>query len=384
MTTASGGAALDASGLTPLGNPPDFEGGLQQVAERTWAWVQPNGGLGESNAGLVVGDGASILVDTLWDERLTERMLTAMAGELGRAPISALINTHGDGDHWYGNRLIGEGVEIVATEAAAAQMAEEPPAMLTRMRPLPRLAGVAAGVPVLPGRDRLRGLAGFGAMLGRYDFAGSDPRLPTRTFTGMTTVAAGGRKAEVIAVGPAHTAGDAIVWLADERVCFSGDIVFNGVTPIMWAGPATNWIAALERIAALGPETIVPGHGPVGGPDVLDELIAYWRFLLEAVPGAAGELNAAGAATGGAAVTTVGATDRSQRPLDLAEEIVLSDGFRSAPWGGWSGPERTLVNVALIARERDGRSGPIGMRERIGLLAGMGALRERLESAGVA
>lgn len=366
---SSAGDALDTSGLTPLGSPPAFEGGLQQVGERTRAWIQPNGDLGESNAGLVVGDGASLLVDTLWDERLTERMLAAMAAELGRAPLATLVNTHGDGDHWYGNRLAGDAVEIVATEAAAAQMAEEPPAMLTRMRPLPKLARAAAGIPVLPGRDRLRGLAGFGAMLERYDFAASNPRLPSRTFTGTTTVEAGGRRAELIAVGPAHTAGDAIVWLADERVCFSGDIVFHGVTPIMWAGPATNWIAALKRIAALGPEAIVGGHGPVADLDTVAELIDYWRFMLEAVPGAAGE--------------PAGGSDRSTPPLDLAEEIVLGDGFRSAPWGSWRAPERTLVNVALIARERDGRSGPIGMRERIGLLSGMGALRERLECAGV-
>lgn len=383
MTTPAD-AALDRSGLTPLGNAPAFEGGLQQVAERTWAWIQPNGDLGESNAGLVVGDGGSILVDTLWDEQLTERMLAAMGGELERAPIEKLVNTHGDGDHWYGNRLAGD-AEIVATEAAGAQMASEPPSMLTRMRPLPKLAGLGAKLPVLPGRERLRGLAGFGAMLEQFDFAGSEPSLPTRTFTGTTSVAVAGRRAELIAVGPAHTAGDAIVWLEEERVCFSGDIVFNGVTPIMWAGPATNWIAALERIAALGPAVIVPGHGPVCGPEAVERLIGYWRFLLDAVPGVSETAGGRPQAEPVAAPPPEGSdADRSQSALDLAEGIVLSDAFRSAPWGGWRGPERTLVNVALIARERDGRSGPIGMRERIGLLSGMGALRERLESAGVA
>ena len=378
---AASEAALDERGLTPLGNPADFGGGLQQVAERTWAWIQPNGDLGESNAGLVVGDGGSILIDTLWDEALTARMLAAMQPELERAPIEKLVNTHGDGDHWYGNRLVDEGAEIVATEAAAAQMASEPPTMLTRMRPLPKLAGLGATLPLLPGRERLRGLAGFGAMLEHFDFAASEPRLPTRTFTGTTSVAVAGRRAEVIAVGPAHTAGDAVVWLEDVRVCFSGDIVFSGVTPIMWAGPATNWIAALERIAALGPETIVGGHGPARGPEVLDELISYWRFLLDAVPGVSeGALDGAGAAEAGGEGRAD--ADRSHSALDLAERIVLSAGYRSGAWGSWRGPERTLVNVALIARERDGRSAPIGMRERIGLLAGMGALRERLEAAG--
>ena len=377
--SAASEAALDERGLTPLGDAALFEGGLQQVAERTWAWIQPNGGLGESNAGLVVGDDGSILVDTLWDERLTARMLAAMEPELERAPIEKLVNTHGDGDHWYGNRLAGTDAEIVATEAAAAQMAEEPPAMLTRMRPLPKAARLGAKLPLLPGRDRLRGIAGFGAMLDRYEFDGCDPRAPTRTFTGTTSVAVAGRRAELIAVGPAHTAGDAIVWLEDVRVCFAGDIVFSGVTPIMWAGPATNWIAALERIAALGPEKVVGGHGPVRGPDVLDELIAYWRFMLDAVPG----VSEGGAGAGAAAASAGPEVDRTGSVLDLAERIVLRPDFRSAPWGSWRGPERNLVNVALIARERDGRSGPIGMRERIGLLAGMGALRERLAAAGL-
>ena len=50
---------------TPLGEPASFAGGLVEVADRTWAWLQPNGGLGESNAGLVIGQGESLLVDTL-------------------------------------------------------------------------------------------------------------------------------------------------------------------------------------------------------------------------------------------------------------------------------------------------------------------------------
>ncbi len=56
---------------TPLGTPAEFEGGLAELADRTWAWLQPNGGLGESNAGLIAGEGESLLVDTLWDGRLT-------------------------------------------------------------------------------------------------------------------------------------------------------------------------------------------------------------------------------------------------------------------------------------------------------------------------
>src|SRR5690554_1028704 len=83
--------------------PPRFEGGLEEVGPGVHAWLQPNGGLGESNAALVVGDGASLLVDTLWDSRLTRRMLAAMAPLIESAPIGVLVNTHSDGDHWWGN-----------------------------------------------------------------------------------------------------------------------------------------------------------------------------------------------------------------------------------------------------------------------------------------
>ena len=67
-----------AEGLTPLGKEPTFSGGAEAVAEGTYAWIQPNGELGESNAGLVVGEGESALIDTLWDERLTRRMLSGL------------------------------------------------------------------------------------------------------------------------------------------------------------------------------------------------------------------------------------------------------------------------------------------------------------------
>jgi cyclase len=113
--------------VTPLhSGAPRFEGGLSEVASGVHAWLQPNGLLGESNAGLVIGDGTSLLVDTLWDPRLTERMLAAMAPLTVGAPIETLVNTHSDGDHWWGNQEVA-GVEIVATQAAAAVMASQSP-----------------------------------------------------------------------------------------------------------------------------------------------------------------------------------------------------------------------------------------------------------------
>src|SRR5919201_3728692 len=118
MTTAT------VSETSLFGEPAAFEGGVREGAPGTFAWLQPNGDLGESNAGLVVGDGESLLVDTLWDVRLTRRMLEAMAPHTAAAPIAQLVNTHSDGDHWWGNQLLGDARRITST-ASAAVMAHE-------------------------------------------------------------------------------------------------------------------------------------------------------------------------------------------------------------------------------------------------------------------
>jgi glyoxylase-like metal-dependent hydrolase (beta-lactamase superfamily II) len=336
---------------TPLGTPALFDGGLVEVAPDTYAWIQPNGGLGESNAGLVVGDGESFLIDTLWDERLTARMLAAMEEKLAEAPITCLFNTHGDGDHWYGNGLLDAGVEIVASDPALKQMRDEPPSILTRLAPVGSVAGLVGRVPLLPGRGRAQGLGTFSSMLSNYDFDGADPRLPGRTFTRSAVLQSGGRRVELTFVGPAHTVGDAIAWLPVAEVAYVGDILFNRVTPIMWAGPVENWIAALERIEALEPKAVIGGHGPVGDVGDVRTLRDYWTWLADEV-GADPEADA----------------------YTLAERLIHSDEFAAAPWADWDAPERILVNVARIAATSAGGGSEIGTLERLRLISAMGAL----------
>src|SRR5829696_8023642 len=123
-----------------------FEGGLREVASRTWAWLQPNGGLGESNAGLIVGDGESLLIDTLWDERLTRRMLDAMGPVLADAPLRRAFITHPDGDHWWGNAALPPDVEILALPACDRAMRDEaPPRVLNGMAATARALSRAPG-----------------------------------------------------------------------------------------------------------------------------------------------------------------------------------------------------------------------------------------------
>jgi cyclase len=338
--------------------PARFEGGLIEAGPGVHAWLQPNGLLGESDAALVVGDGASLLVDTLWDPPLTRRMLAAMAPLTERAPIATLVNSHSDGDHWWGNQEVA-GAEIVTSAAAAAVMAEQSPAEMRRFGGLARALRLAGASPVpYPRRGELAAFAAYAGEALR-PFAFGDVRLvrPTRTFSSELALDAGGREVRLIEVGPAHTPGDLIAWVPDARVAIAADILFVGVTPIMWAGPLANWIAALERLLELGAERFVPGHGPLCGAAEVERLIGYWRWLDEA----AGRR-----------------LDAGMSVPDAAREIVLGGELAGSGFADWLAPERALISIGTIDAHRRGTAGPPGPRELVTAFLRMALLAREL------
>ena len=142
----------------------EYSKGLHDLGDGCFAYLQPDGSWGWSNAGLVVGDGASLLVDTLFDLRLTAEMLEAMSPVTTVAPIATLVNTHANGDHCYGNELV-DGAEIISSAATAHEMTEVPPAMLAAL-------------------NRAEGDVGalFRHFFGAFEFDGIEVRMPSRTF----------------------------------------------------------------------------------------------------------------------------------------------------------------------------------------------------------
>jgi len=286
---------------------------LSEVADGVFAWVQPDGSWGLSNAGLVQGDGSSLLVDTLFDLRLTQRMLDAMSPLTGAAPIGTVVNTHANGDHCFGNQLVdGDGVGFVTSKATSDELAEVPPGRLKSLL------------------DSSEGVLGefFQFAFGAFDFDGITVPPVTSTFSGRTELAAGNRTVELIEVGPAHTEGDILAWLPAERVLFTGDILFIGGTPIMWAGPIGNWIAACDLIERLDPAVVVPGHGPLTDRDGAADVGAYLRLVRDGVT----TRHAAG----------MGPREAS---LDLDLEI---NGSR---FGAWSDRERLVTTVHTLWKE---------------------------------
>ncbi|GES19506.1 hypothetical protein Aple_024020 [Acrocarpospora pleiomorpha] len=247
----------------------EYTRGLHRVAEDVWAWLLPDGGWGWSNAGLVRGKGESFLIDTLFDLELTGEMLGAMASVTEEHPIRAALNTHANGDHCFGNQLLGPEVTIHATADTEHEM---------RHGTTPeRLAGLVAGdhEPLLS--------EFFRHCFGAFAFDGIILRGPDTTFDEVRTVDVGGRPVELRRLGPAHTHGDAVAFVPDRGVLFTGDLLFNGGTPIMWADSISSWITACDRMIELGPEVVVPGHGAVTDVDGIVTMRDYLAVVRDGV-----------------------------------------------------------------------------------------------------
>ena len=112
-----------------------FRCGLEDLGNGLYAWMQPDGGWGWSNAGFIRDGDESLLVDTLFDEPLTAKMLSALQDATGIAPedIGTLVNTHANGDHTHGNALVPH-AEVIASTATAREMTELTPAQLAQFK----------------------------------------------------------------------------------------------------------------------------------------------------------------------------------------------------------------------------------------------------------
>ena len=305
-----------------------YEKGLHELGDGLFAYLQPDGGWGWSNAGLITAAGTSLLVDTLYDLRLTREMLEVMAPVTARHPIDAALNTHANPDHCFGNQLLPRASEIYASKATATEIDQVSPELLHSLKSAP-------GLP-----DDLR--AFVEVAFGPFDFEGITVRPPSQTFEGRLDLRVGDREVSFIELGPAHTGGDTIVWIADAATVFTGDLLFIDATPIVWADLG-NWIAACDRILELGAAVLIPGHGPVTDESGVRAVQGYLRYVREQ------------------------AHERFEAGLDAeaaADDIDIS-GF-----SGWGDPERIVANVAAAYREFDPQLPAVTTPELVVRMAG--------------
>ncbi len=306
-----------------------YKKGLVETGNDIYAYLQPDGGWGWSNAGLVVDGEQSLLVDTLFDAKLTREMLGKMsdASGIGAEKIGTVVNTHANGDHTHGNGLCTS-AEVIASDASAKEM---------RATSAELLHGLMQGAADLGEVGQF-----FLEIFGPFDFSDVAEKLPTRTFSGELELSVGDKKVELLEVGPAHTLGDVLVHVPQDETVFTGDILFIDGTPLMWEGPIGNWIRACERIVEMQPAVVVPGHGPITDIAGVKRMQEYLEYINR-------EARAR--------------FDAGLGVLDAALDIALTD------YESWADSERIAVNVNSLYREFSGSTEPNNIIELFTMMA---------------
>lgn len=270
---------------------------VEQVAPDVYAYIQPDGTWFINNCGFVVGDDQVVVIDATSTEARTRAFIDAIRTISG-APIATLVNTHHHADHTHGNYLF-EGATIVAHRECRRVM-------------------LGVGLPDYS--------AAFpGVEWGDLEFA-----APTLTFDGGLDLYAGSHQIQLQDLGfVAHTEGDVMAWLPENRVLFSGDLVFHGGTPFALFGSVQGTIDAMDRLEAFGADVLVPGHGPVAhGAAAIAAAITDQREYLTFVQQQA----AAGIEAG-------------RSPLEQGQSTDLGR------FAEWSDAERLVGNLHVAYRE---------------------------------
>jgi glyoxylase-like metal-dependent hydrolase (beta-lactamase superfamily II) len=323
----------------------DYARGIYDLGQHLYAFLSPNGSWYETNTGLIVGNGESLLVDTLLDLPHTDTMLTLMQPLTETCPIHYVVNTHADCDHCWGNELVAQ-AEIISSQACYEEMQELSPATLMS---LPKLGSLLKLVGHLPGLAKYRTIGiWWQTMLAPYNPRPVKLTLPSRHFTGTLALQVGGREVHLLEVGPMHTRGDVLVYVPDAKTLYAGDAVWKGVTPVLWAGPLENWIAALGKILQMDVDCIVPGHGPITDKAGVRQVRDYWTFL-------EGEVRQ----------RYEGGMSAQKAAYDIGRSVA----FTHSPFAQWDSPERLLVSTYTLYRWFQGRTGHLKQFERLRILA---------------
>jgi cyclase len=260
---------------------------ISEVAEGVFAYVQPDGTWFINNTGIIVGPDTALMIDQTSTERRGRMLMDTVAELAGDRPVQALVNTHSHGDHTFGNFLVPAGTSIIAHERCRTEV-------------------ILTGTAVT-------------AFFQGPDWGQLEIRPPMVTFTDRLTLWSGQRPIELLHFGtPAHTTNDIIAHLAEERVVFTGDLVFAGGTPFALQGSVVGWLQVAEQLAEVPADTLVPGHGPVCGPEEIGNVRSYLHFVLDA------------ARRG---------REAGLDPLRLARELELG------PFADLSDPERIVGNL---------------------------------------
>jgi glyoxylase-like metal-dependent hydrolase (beta-lactamase superfamily II) len=246
------------------------------VAEGVYAFITPEerSSFQAGNSVAIVGDDGVLVFDTGNIPSVTRRQIAEIR-RMTSKPVRWVVNSHWHPDHTLGNaeyRKAFPGVTVIGTSATRAGILGRVPTYLEQMRSFApidsvmrlRLAtGKLRDGSAMPDTVRLTwGLTTRDYAEFMPEVVHTTPSAPDLVFDDSLTISLGRRRVQIVRPGRGNTAGDAFLFLPDERVLLTGDLV---TMPCPFPGTAyfADWIRSLDALEARNATTIVPGHGEV-------------------------------------------------------------------------------------------------------------------------
>mgnify|MGYP000023444683 FL=1 len=275
---------------------PSWKSGLQEVAPNVFAYIHSGVGWDICNSGFIVGDDGVLVIDAMMVASQV-RMYMEEIRKVTDKPIRYVVNTHHHVDHSFGNQFYLP-AEIVSHRGCRESL-------------------------ITKGAD-------VGMLSERYpqykeDWAEARLTPASITYEDKMIVHLGGKVVELLHPGPAHTYGDTLVYLPEDKVLFTGDVAFHYLTPLARDGHVSNWIKVANGILNhLDATTLIPGHGPVSGKEVVSATLKYLRLV------------------------------KRKSRSHFQRGASVEDTSRAIPLGeyaDWVEPERVMVNVQRLYQE---------------------------------
>jgi glyoxylase-like metal-dependent hydrolase (beta-lactamase superfamily II) len=226
------------------------EATLEELADGVYAYTAQ----GDPNVGCIIGERSVLAIEARATPVMAREWIGVVRG-LTELPFGDLVLTH-----YHAVRTLGAsafGARRIVAHRRTAEWIEE--------RGIEDWASEQARMPRLfRGAETIPGLT-----------------RPTDTFDDAMEIDLGNRRVELRYLGRGHTAGDIVVWLPEERICFAGDLVEAQAAPYMGDGHIADWSGpTLDGVAALGAEQLVGGRGPVVRGAAVETAIGDTRAFL--------------------------------------------------------------------------------------------------------
>jgi len=255
---------------------------IEPLADGVYAAIASEQGYAICNAGIVdIGD-KTIIFDTFISPNAAEDLLKA-AKQLTSHEATYVVNSHYHNDHIRGNQVFSPNVDIISTTWTREAITQnEPKEIRWEKENIPQ-GIIDAQLKLVAEKDpkRRRELA-FLIVYYRAIIE-SHPQLKTRlpnvTFESPKLVIHGTQRTVELLSFAGHTASDLVLYLPEEKIAFMSDLLFINIHPYLPSGFPERWKESLSTVKALGIQTFVPGHGPVGRSADLSVMTQYIQSL---------------------------------------------------------------------------------------------------------